>query len=266
MSTATRKTRISLFLAVGLFALAGVFSNGLPASAQEACPLPAGLTAPADPTVTAEDVTDRGASLMDFALAVRERSVEHSQQATAVEEGLYIGCAIRQDNGIWRSGDTYIVTLTPDGRVYVHAKDMSLAGRQLNPLIYGAILPALGITADPATLRAALGNVYATGAFPNPDGGQFALPAAGASGYATSYYSPELQSPIVLIAGFDLNESHLVPVEDEDIDYGNPAITAGEVVDRATLKAFVTGAGDYFLEILKTGDPAAASKARDRLA
>ena len=264
MSTATWKTRISLTLVAGLFALAGVFSNGPPALAQtqEPCPLPAGLTAPDDPRVTAEDVTDRGASLMDFALAVRERSVEHSQQATAVEEGLYIGCAIRQDDGIWRSGDTYIVTLTLDGRVFIHAKDMSLAGRQLNPLIYGAILPALGITPDPATLPAALGNVYATGAFPNPDGGQFALPAAGASGYATSYYSPELQSPIVLIAGFDLNESHLVPVEDENIDYGNPAITAAEVVDRATLKAFVTAAGEYFIELMESGDPTAASRAR----
>ena len=262
MSTATWKTRISLTLVTGLLALAGVFANAVPTSAQDACPLPAGLTAPDDPRVTAEDVTDRGASLMDFALAVRERSVEHSQQATAVEEGLYIGCAIRQDNGIWRSGDTYIVTLTLDGRVFIHAKDMSLAGRQLNPLIYGAILPALGITPDPATLRAALGNVYATGAFPNPDGGQFALPAAGASGYATSYYSPELQSPIVLIAGFDLNESHLVPVEDEDIDYGNPAITAAEVVDRATLKAFVTAAGGYFIELMESGDPTAASRAR----
>ena len=260
MSTATWKTRISSTLVVGLLGLAIVIANALPASAQDACPLPAGLTKPAPPRVTAEDVTDRGASLMDFALAVKERSVEHSQQATAVEEGLYIACAIRQDNGIWRSGDTYIVTLTLDGRVFIHAKDMSLAGRQLNPLIYGAILPALGITPDPATLPAALGNVYATGAFPNPDGGQFALPAADASGYATSYYSPELQSPIVLIAGFDLNESHLVPIEDEDIDYGEPATTAAEVVDRATLKAFVTAAGEYFIELMKTGDPTAAAK------
>ena len=264
MNTATRKTKISLLLAVGLLGLAVVFANALPALAQtqEPCPLPAGLTAPDDPRVTAEDVTDSGASLMDFALAVRERSVEHSQQATAVEEGLYIGCAIRQDNGIWRSGDTYIVTLTLDGRVFIHAKDMSLAGRQLNPLIYGAILSVLGITPDPATLPAALGSVYATRAFPNPDGGRFALPAAGASGYATSYYSPELQSPIVLIAGFDLNESHLVPVEDEDIEYGNPAITAAEVVDRTTLKAFVTAAGEYFIELMESGDPTAAAKAR----
>ena len=260
MKTATRKIGISMFLAAGLFALAGVFANGLPASAQtqEPCPLPAGLTKPAPPRVTAEDVTDRGASLMDFALAVRERSVEHSQQATAVEEGLYIGCAIRQDDGIWRSGDTYIVTLTPDGRVFIHAKDMSLAGRQLNLSIYGAILHTLGINpadlANPATFLTA----FTTAAMGN--GGAFDIPnVPGASGYATVYVSPELQSPIVLLAGFDLNVSHLVQ---EEIQHVTPAITAEDVVDRATLKAFVTEAGNYMLDVQRTGDAAAASKAR----
>ena len=145
MNTATWKTRVSALLVTGLLALAGVFSNSLPALAQAPCPLPDGVTAPDDPRVTAQQVTDGSASLMGFALAVRERSVEHSQQATAVEEGLYIGCIIRQDNGTWRSGDTYIVTLTPDGRVNIHAKDMSLSGRMLNPLIYAEILSALGV-------------------------------------------------------------------------------------------------------------------------
>ena len=256
MSTAIWKTRISLTLVAGLFALAGVFSNGLPASAQEACPLPAGVTAPAVPSVTAQDVTDRGASLMDFALAVRERSVEHSQQATAVEVGHYIGCAIRQDGSPWRSGDTYIVTLTPDRRVFVHAKDMSLAGRQLNFSIYVAILHALGINpadlANPATFRTA----FTTAAMGN--GGAFNIPnVPGASGYATVYVSTELRSPIVLLAGFDLDESHLV---DEEIVHEEPIVTARDVVDRESLKAFVTAAGEYFVELTESGDLAAASK------
>ena len=273
MSTATWKTRISLTLVAGLFALAGVFSNGLPASAQDACPLPAGVTAPADPIVTAEQVTNGSAILMDFALAVRERSREHSQQATAVEEGLYIGCAIRQDDGIWRSGDTYIVTLTLDGRVFVHAKDMSLSGRLLNPLIYGEILSALGVSptvlvdlADPNKRNAAFATIIGTlsqepdGAFdattPVPD---LRPGIPGASGYAAVYNSPELRSPIVLIAGFDLNSSHLAP---ETIEHVTPTVTASQVVDRETLKAFVTAAGNYFLEILRTGDPTAAAKAK----
>ena len=50
-------------------------------------------------------------------------------------------------------GSTYLVQLSPDGRVLVHAKDMSLSGRQLNPLVYAEILTSLGI--DLATLATA---------------------------------------------------------------------------------------------------------------
>ncbi len=277
MSTATWKTRISLTLVAGLFALAGVVSNGLPASAQDACPLPDGVSPPADPDVTAQQVVDDD-SLRGFALAVRERSREHSQQATAVEEGLYIGCLVRQEGSVWRSGSTYIVTLTLDGRVYLHAKNMALSGRLLNPLIYGEILSALGVSPidlanavspDPATAAMAGANIFSTLSQESdaPFDATTPIPGLrpgipGASGYAAVYNSPELRSPIVLIAGFDLNESHLVSIRDEQIDYGDPAITAAQVVDRSTLKAFVMEAGNYMLDVQRTGGAAAASKAR----
>ena len=72
--------------------------------------------------------------------------------------------------------------LVPDGRVYVHAKDMALSGRQLTPVIYGAILHALGI--DPAALTdpaAALAALTAAAG----DGGPFNVPEVpGAACYA----------------------------------------------------------------------------------
>ena len=260
----------ALILASGLLVLAGIFSDVRPAFAQAQleCPLPAGVTPPADPRVTAQQVEDGSASLMDFALAVRERSTEHSQQATTVEQGQYIGCIIRQEGSPWRSGSTYIVTLTPDGRVFVHAKDMSLSGRLLNPMIYAEILSALGVSPtdlanlaspDPGTAGLALQAVFAT-LSQEPDGAFDAtVSIPGASGHAAVYVSPELGAPIVLLVGFDLTLSHVV---EEDIDYGDPTITARDVVDRETLKAFVTQAGEFFLEIMSTGDAAAASKAR----
>ncbi len=158
----------------------------------------------------------------------------------------------------WHSGSTYLVQLTPDGRVFVHSKDMALSGRQLNPLIYGAILQALGINpadlANPATALTAFAGA-ASG-----DGGPFNIAdVPGASGYAALYLSVNFGLPIVLLAGFDLNESHLI---EEDIDHGDPAITARDVEDRETLKAFVTQAGEYFLELQRSGDIAASSKAR----
>ena len=45
----------------------------------------------------------------------------------------------------------------------------------------------------------------------------------GGSGYAAAYESVNTGSPLVLLAGFDLDASHLAA---EDIDYGDPAITS----------------------------------------
>ncbi len=272
------KTRTLLTIPiVGLLVLAGVFSNAPPALAD--CPLPPGVTPPADPRVTAQQVEDGSATLMDFALAVRERSREYAQGAATAEQAVYIGCIIRLDDGIWRSGSTYIVSLTPDGRVYIHAKDMSLTGRLLNPVIYGAILFALGVSPtdlanlaspDPAIAAQAFGAVMGT-LSQEPDGAFDAttpIPGLspgipGASGHAAIYIEPNLGgAPIVMLMGFDLNESHLVPISDEAIDYGDPAITARDVVDRETLKAFVTQAGNYFLDLMSSGDLAAQAKAR----
>ena len=95
------------------------------------------------------------------------------------------------------------------------------------------------------------------------DGGPFNLPdVPGASGYATVYFSADLQRPLVLLAGFEISESHLVPISDEALDYGDPSITADDVVDRASLKGFVTAAGEYFIEFLESGNLASSSKAR----
>ena len=258
MNTATWKIRISLFCVVGLLALAGVFSDARLALAQsqEACPLPAGGTAIAPPDVTAQQVENGTGSLMDFALGARARFLE--QAGRGAGQSQYLACLIREDDGGWRSGSTYLVTLTIDGRVYVHAKDMSLSGRKLKPVIYGAILGALRI--DPAELANRATALAAFNAAEAHDGGPFNIP--GASGYASVYPSLRYRAPIVMLAGFDLNETHLVPFGAEDIDYGDPAVTAADVVDRATLKDFVTQAGNHFIELVKTGDPADVSKAR----
>ena len=256
MQTGTLLPPTSLIFFVSLLVLAGVFSDVRPAlaQAQEACPLPAGVAPPADPRVTAQQVEDGSASLMDFTLAVRD---QFSQGTTTVEEALYLGCLLRQEGSAYRSGSTYLVQLTPD-RIFVHAKAMRLAGRLLNPVIYGAILQALGINladlADPATALAAFAGAAAG------DGGPFNVPdVPGASGYATVYISANFPVPIVTIAGFDLTESHLA---EEAIDYGDPTITAADVVGRRTLKAFVTQAGEFFLDHLTSGDLADPSKAR----
>ena len=258
---------------VGLIVLAGIFANApLPlAQTDDPCPLPPGVTPPAEPSVTAQQVEDGSASLKDFALAMRD---QFSRGATTPEQLFHFGCLIRQDGSHWHSGSTYTIQLTPNGRVFIHTKDMALSGRLLNPVIYGSILSTLGVpttvlanlaSPDPAVAAQAFADVLQTlsqepdAAFdvttPIP-GLRPGIP--GASGYATVYLSTNLGT-MVLLAGFDLNETHVV---EEDLDYGDPTITARDVVDRETLKAFVTQAGEWFLEIQKTGDLTAISKAK----
>ena len=138
---------------------------------------------------------------------------------------------------------------------------MSLSGRSLKPSIYGGILAALEI--DPAVLGDRPAARAAFAAAEDRNGGSFDIPGVpGASGYAVVYTSLSFRTPAILLAGFDLNETHLVDLAEEQIDYGDPAVTAEEVVDRETLKAFVTEAGNYFMELARTGDPAEVSKAR----
>ncbi len=245
----------------GLLVLAGVFSDTRPAFAQAQldCPLPAGVTPLADPPVTAQQVEDGSGSLTDFALAVRDIFVNESQQGIPTLTQLaYVGCLFRQEGGPWRSGSTYVVRLAPSDRVFIHAKDMALSGRQINPVIYEAILHALGI--DPADLTSPAAARTAFAAAATGDGGEFNVPdIPGASGYAVGFLSGISGTPVVVLAGFDLDSSHLSA---EELEHIEPAITARDVVDRATLKAFVTAAGEYFVELLSSGNLTAVSQAR----
>ena len=254
MATATFKTGTFACLLVFAVICCGAGS----AWAQLDCPLPDGVAPPAPLPITAQEVESGAASLMDYLLIVRERS---SQPVASREEASYNSCVFRQEGSPYRSGSTYFVILTPDGRVLLNAKDMSLAGRLLNPAIYGTILQALGI--NPAELVSPAAAVAAFSAAAAGNGAPFNVPGfPGASGYAAGYHTRGFAIPNILLGGFDIDESHLVPIEDENIDYGDPSITAEEVVDRATLKEFVTAAGEYAVELVESGDAAAQAKSR----
>ena len=247
----------SMTLVVGVLVLAGLLSHAHPALAEDPgeCGYPADTPLPAGPAVTAQQVEDGSASLREFMLAARGRFDELHHEVTSFGESLQVHCLTRQEGSAWRSGSTYLVSLTADGRVWQHAKSLGLSGRLLNPLIYGAILQAAGINPSELTDRASAAEAFAAAG----NGGSFDLPdIQGASGFA-SPVAPSLQ---IWIAGFDLDEAHLVPVAEEEIEYGDPAVSASEVVDRATLKTFVAEAWDYFHPIWASGDPTAIAKLR----
>lgn len=219
-------------------------------TSQKVCPLTTRLAQ--DPSVTAQDVDNGTRSLMEFLLAVRESALESSR--------ISFGCVTtrgRSEVSPWYSGSTYIVRLNPSGSVSLHGKDMGLSARRLKPTIYQDILAGLGIGQDDmANPSAAL--VAAT----RRNGGSFTVPGTSSRAYATVYIQPGLKTPFVLTAGFDLNESHLVSLADEKIEYGNPSVTARDVVDRDTLKTFVTEAGNHIQRLLKSRDPEAIDQIR----
>ena len=84
----------------------------------------------------------------------------------------------------------------------------------------------------------------------------------GATGYASTYVNRIRDEPVILLSGFDLTADHVI---DENVDSGAPTVTARDVVDRETLKAFVINAGDHVLELLKTGGRTAISQAKATL-
>ncbi len=224
-----------------------------PPQKEEACPLPTGVKPIDPPRVTAQQVEDGSGSLMDFALAVRDQL---RGGTGSPEESVYISCLFREETSPWHSGDTYLVTLTQDGRIWEHTKDMSYAGRRLKPEIYGDILHTLGI--NPADLANRARRVAAFDAAATRNGGEFDLPhIPNASGYTLVIKNAHLT--LVFIVGFDVDESHLV---EEKVDIRPPTVTAAEVVDRETLKAFVTEAGERILAIFESGSSSELAKTK----
>ena len=264
MKTATWKTSSCLSLVVGLLVLAGICSGARPALAQLDCPPPR-----PEPSVTAQQVTDGSASLMDFALAATAQFKRGGSTTVTPEELGRAGCWLREEDGPWRSGSTYLVTLTPDGRVYLHAKDMSLSASKLQSPIYTQILRALdtplailqGLRSSDPTARTHA-QVMLLAHLKSEPHGPFNL-TGGGSGYAAAYESVNTDQPLVLLTGFDLNASHLAT---EAIDYGEPAITASEVVDRYTLQQFVVEALKFIRDTLTDEDGNRLPTAKSRVA
>ena len=238
-----------------------------------ACPVPDGADVEdlRNPPVTAQEVEADPSLLEEFIVYYRDEA--RSLEAARMErDSVYTACLSRDRGGPYYSDSIYTVLLTIDGRVSIHAKDMSLSARQLNPQIYAAILIELGVpdsvilklgSPDPAVVQSAFAELVPLlsnepdGAFSFPE--QPGIPAA--SGHAAVYNTIESvgNPPLILIAGFDLTEAHLV---DEDISHRSPSVEAKDVVDRETLQQFVAEAADYLEDVVETGDPAFHSRVR----
>ena len=234
------------FLACSLV-LTGLLFQVSPAAAQaeEACFRPEGIAEAPTPSVTAGDVAANPTpeNIKTFALEARNYGEGLDQAALA-----YAICHFKQEGGDWKSGSVYITSLTflAGGRVEIHAGNMAFGGRKVREDVFMAVAAAAGF--DPATRT-----------FTNPDGG--ALPEE-LGGYAVGMHIDfgGIPFPLLMTAGLDIQETHLVH---EIFDPAEaPEVTASEVVDRETLKAFVNGAIEHFGNLLATGGIGALTKSR----
>ena len=224
-----RWTVVSCFV----LGLTGVFPGAHLTFAQsdDICSRPARLPAPPEDLVTAAQVENGDGTLADFVEGFRQYSVTLLRM-----NGLgYLGCLMQQE-GPFNYGSTYIVTLTPNGRVTVHGKSVLLSGGLLDSAIFAQILQAAGSSEL---------------------GGPFMAEAANVDGYARSSFGFD-GLPNILVAGFDLHESHLMA---EDLAPGDVlAVTAHDVVERETLKAFVIGTMQYIGQLYREEGRDALSK------
>jgi len=245
---------------IGLF-VPLVVSQIILAQATEDCYVPPGTTPIEDPTVTADQAAADESLVKDFTLEVSATFKDFSSNVNDLSQIVYFGCVLRLEDSAWSSDTVYPIMVSPFGRIVFHTEDMSLSGRLLDPAVLSTIYVSLGVarsdiadlrSSDPDTVAAARRAILAQLAT-EPDAAFDAtrpIPGVrpgipGAKGYVSAYVGRTFRIPLLVIGGFDLTIDHIA---EEVIDYGNPTITAEQVVDRPTLKQFVTEAGNYFLE------------------
>ena len=213
--------------------LTGFFFQVPPATAQAQleCLRPETVAEVPPPGITASEVeaNPTPANLMSFALDAR-----NYRQGLSRDEFAYATCVFKLE-GDWNSGSIYIATLDArNGTVLRHHGNMAISGRQLRDDVFMAILAAAGFDTN-------------TRSFTIPDGGALDMPL---SGYVVGFNN-FFNIPSILTVGLDIQESHLKPVVHDPTDA--PAVTASDVVDRETLKAFVNGVIDFGRDLLREG-------------
>ncbi|MCE2481468.1 MAG: hypothetical protein J4F33_00985 [Alphaproteobacteria bacterium] len=222
---------------ISCFMLALVSVSFVPsavAQTEELCLRPSEFPPPPSDLVTAAQVERGEATLEQFMMGFNYlTSLRRFSDATG-----YIGCLLTRE-GPWNSGSTYFVSLTAlSGRVDVHGKNVALSGGLLKDDLFKQIKNA---------------------AESSPTGGPFMVGSD--DGYAAMGRNPD-GSPAIVLAGFDLQVSHLKVEATAMVRDYVPSVTASEVVDRRTLKAFVDEAIGYFVSLFDTEGYEAALKVK----
>ena len=175
------------------------------------------------------------------------------QDSASFEDAMQLINEFREVGGDWNDGSTYLVLLTGDGGVYIHAKN-----RKLEDQDWSDLEDAKGNNVGELFLREEGGFVGYYG----EDGNQkesYAFPFTAASVPLTNPFAPEGQE-FVLIGGFDYEPPEVgekASYEQLSDSYNlrqfNPTTEARYVDTREELKQFVEEAIHFFTGALARG-------------
>ena len=219
------KTIASMILFGGLIGLSSVFSVR-PAVAQ-------------DNRTTASEVMDRE-TLKAFVLSARD----HLLSINSIVGFNEFRMGMQEEGGDWNYKYTYLVVLKPDGSVFLHGEDSSKVDENLiededdnEKKVVQEILTALESEEE----------VFVEYTWDDPSTDEDVNPR---DCYAIKISHPLLLGrEFVLAGGYHVNVSSMGGESEELPEL--PEVSARDIRDRETLKAFVRGAGNWALGALK---------------
>ena len=192
---------------------------------------------------TAGEVVDPETNMVDrdklkaFVLSARDYTLsltEHTQHVALLDE-------FREEGGDWNSGNMYIVLVSREGIVILHGEDRDAFGINIRDLedddgvkVLQLLQTAAGSTEDGG---------FAEYTWDDPSDPNDTNPKVC---YAVWDESPEAENPVLIVGGFYQEIPKPGAGDGEFPD--PPAVTAGDVVDRETLKAFVQGIFAWVVE------------------
>ena len=211
----------------------GIFSSMQPALGQ-------------DDRTTAGEVVDPETNMVDrnklkaFVLSARD----YVSSITNISQLIGLQSEARKEGGDWNSGNIYLVVLLPTGTVQLHGEDPELDGKDILDLeddtgkkVVQQMLAAAESMED---------GDFVEYTWDDPSDPNDTNPKVC---YAVGYTVTLLGLDFILVGGFYQDISEVENVIDKLPEH--PEVSAGDVRDRETLKAFVQRAGKWALGALR---------------
>ena len=147
--------------------------------------------------------------------------------------------------GDWKHGNTYLILMLPNGTVIIHADDPTVNGQSL----YEAEDDRGNKVVQALLAAAEMGGGHVEYYWDDPE--QEGDEETAKTAYATSYTSGTTATTVVLIGGYYQDPAQAVPATFDPSIFPVPEVTAADVVDRETLKAFVHGSVESYNKALE---------------